>query len=84
MGRTFSKKRSTVAAEIPIQWTDSISHKYCGATDMGRNGKPNKAHRCAACKAIKAQQASSRDGPKDIKGGRLDKLAAKLECAGHQ
>lgn len=52
-----------------------MRHKYCNALDLGRVGKPNKAHRCEDCLAIKARLSKYRDGPKDIKLGRQKKMA---------
>ena len=70
--------RLTDAAQ-PQEWTDQVQHKYCGALDKGRIGKPNKAHRCEACLAIKAQQSKIRNGPNDIKAGREEKWHSKFQ-----
>ena len=40
-----------------------------------KTGKPNKVHRCDACLVIKARQSKSRDGPKNIKLGRQQKMS---------
>ncbi|KAL1840119.1 hypothetical protein VTJ49DRAFT_775 [Mycothermus thermophilus] len=74
MGRTYPKNPSTTS-RTPIQWTDQVAHKYCGKIDLGRIGRPNKAHRCDACLAIKHRESRYRDGPKNIKAGRLEKMA---------
>ncbi|KAK4156805.1 hypothetical protein C8A00DRAFT_12307 [Chaetomidium leptoderma] len=73
MGRTYNKHPSTTS-KTPVQWTEQVRHKYCGALDLGRTGKPNKVHGCDACMAVKAQQSKCRDGPKDIKAGRQAKM----------
>ncbi len=70
--------RLTPAAQ-PKEWTDQVKHKYCGTIDNGRIGKPNKAHRCEACLAIKGQQSKYRNGPKDIKACRDDKSSLKFQ-----
>jgi hypothetical protein len=61
-----------------LEWKDQIRHKYCGALDNGREGKPNKVHRCEACLAVKARQSKFRDGPGDIKLGRKQKMNLKF------
>ena len=73
------KYHGLTAAAQPKEWTDQVPHKYCGALDMGRIGKPNKAHRCEACLAIKARQSKLRDGPNDIKAGRDEKSHLKFQ-----
>ncbi|KAL2117707.1 hypothetical protein VTJ04DRAFT_7367 [Mycothermus thermophilus] len=74
MGRSYPKNPSTTS-RTPIQWTDQVPHKYCGKIDFGRVGRPNKAHRCDACLAIKYKESRFRDGPKNIKAGRMEKMA---------
>ncbi|EAQ93285.1 hypothetical protein F5144DRAFT_58348 [Chaetomium tenue] len=77
MGRSYQKNPSTTS-NTPVQWKDQIRHKYCGALDHGREGKPNKVHRCEACLAVKARQSKFRDGPGDIKLGRKQKMNLKF------
>ncbi|KAH6854767.1 hypothetical protein B0I37DRAFT_362984 [Chaetomium sp. MPI-CAGE-AT-0009] len=77
MGRSYQKNPSTTA-KTPPQWKDQVRHKYCGALDNGREGKPNKVHRCEACLAVKARQSKFRDGPGDIKLGRKQKMSLKF------
>ena len=73
------KKHGLTPAAQPKEWIDQVPHKYCKALDLGRVGKPNKAHRCEACLAIKARQSKLRDGPKGIKAGRDEKSHLKFQ-----
>ncbi|EAQ89487.1 predicted protein [Chaetomium globosum CBS 148.51] len=77
MGNSYQRKPNT-KYKLPIQWTDEIRHKHCGAVDIGRDGKPNKAHRCKACLAVKARESKLRNGPDDIKLGREEKMELKF------
>jgi len=63
MGHSYNKLAKATNAEPPVQWTDVQTHKYCGRTDRGRKGKPNKAQKCDACMAVKAhlEKATQRD-----------------------
>ncbi|KAK4103376.1 hypothetical protein N658DRAFT_494705 [Parathielavia hyrcaniae] len=74
MGRSYVKNPSTTAAAKPVQWTDEVLHKYCGALDMGKDGKPNKAHRCEACLAVKARQSKWQGGAKGKRSGTQQKV----------
>ncbi|KAK4199815.1 hypothetical protein QBC40DRAFT_254698 [Triangularia verruculosa] len=56
MGKSYDNKPK-VAAQKPHNWDDQITHKYCGAVDVGRTGKSNKAQRCEQCVMIKASLA---------------------------
>ncbi|KAL2128923.1 hypothetical protein VTI74DRAFT_8470 [Chaetomium olivicolor] len=71
MGHSYDKAPSTTAGKTPIQWTEQVPHKYCGKLDLGRPGKPNKAHRCEACLLIKARNAKWKDGPQDLRKQRM-------------
>ncbi|KAK4144957.1 uncharacterized protein C8A04DRAFT_27204 [Dichotomopilus funicola] len=83
MGHSYAKKPGTTkAARTPAQWTEQVRHKYCGALDMGRKGKPNKVHRCEACLAIKARQSRGSGGEKAIKEGRQEKMSWHLGGGG--
>ncbi|KAH6630591.1 hypothetical protein B0J18DRAFT_421640 [Chaetomium sp. MPI-SDFR-AT-0129] len=64
------------------EWTEQVRHKYCGALDIGRKGKPNKVHRCEACLAIKARQSRGSGGEKAIKEGRQEKMSWHLGGGG--
>ncbi|KAL2150166.1 hypothetical protein VTH82DRAFT_7842 [Thermothelomyces myriococcoides] len=74
MGHSYPKKPSTTS-RTPPQWQDEIRHKYCNAVDVGRTGKPNKVHRCSACLAIKARMSRYRDGERDHKASRREKMS---------
>ncbi|KAK4125384.1 hypothetical protein N657DRAFT_644252 [Parathielavia appendiculata] len=73
MGHSYPKNPSTTA-RTPVQWTDQVRHKYCGAEDLGRDGKPNKVHRCEACLAIKARQSKWHGGPQGKRSGTQQKI----------
>lgn len=73
MGHSYDKKHKATNTEPPVQWTDLTPHKYCGAVDYGRIGKPNKAQKCDACMEIKA--ASDKAVQRDTAARRQEKLA---------
>ena len=72
MGHSYDKAAKATNIEPPPQWTDEITHKYCGKTDRGRIGKSNKAQKCDACLAVKAQQA--KEAQRDSNNRRQEKM----------
>lgn len=62
MARSFKARQSGgTNPQTPPNWTEMVPHKYCGAMDLGRVGKDNKAQKCAACLTVKAQMDGAND-----------------------
>ncbi|KAK3388104.1 hypothetical protein B0T20DRAFT_109287 [Sordaria brevicollis] len=67
MGHSYDKAAKATNIEPPPQWQDQTTHKYCGKTDRGRIGKPNKAQKCDDCLAVKAHRAKEAQRDTDIR-----------------
>ncbi|EFX02929.1 hypothetical protein CMQ_2858 [Grosmannia clavigera kw1407] len=57
MARNYKPSHCNTTAQKPANWTDIRPHKYCGALDLGHEGRPNKTQTCAACQEVKAHMA---------------------------